>query len=296
MKRYTVGVFDSGIGGLTVLAECVRRLPGCDYLYYGDNAHAPYGSRSAEEITHLVRAALRVFSAYGVDAAVLACNTATAVCAQLMRKEFPFPVVGTEPAVKPAAERCSRALVLATPRTIGSDRLRSLVKRFPWCAFTLFAPPDLAGAVERAEGRAEKVKLEDHLPRGNYDGVVLGCTHYVYLRREISAFYGAPVFDGNRGTAQRLASLLSDGGERGFAGTADHKSGKTGTADHCGAKIGTADHKSGETGTADHFGEKRELFDKNGKNSAKTGAKTSIFYLGSGKTVNKRIYEQMFAT
>lgn len=351
MKKYLVGVFDSGIGGLTVLSECVRRLPDCDYLYFGDNAHAPYGSRSPEEITSLVRTALRVFDAYGADAAVLACNTATAVCARAMREEFSFPVVGTEPAVKPAAFRCAQALVLATPRTVRSERLRRLVGRFPQCSFTLFAPVGLAGAIERAEGQAGAIDLKEHLPRGKYDGVVLGCTHYIYLRKEISAFYRAPVFDGNRGTAERLAAVLGVaaareeeaissgaasgarfperegigaffagetgivGGGLGKTGTADHRAqaeektvafcSETGMTDHRLQKTGTADHKRGSEG-ADLPAERQEKngenknkcfykIGKNGKKSDKKWQKTSIFYLGSGKNLNKRLYEQMFA-
>ena len=351
MKKYLVGVFDSGIGGLTVLSECARRLPDCDYLYFGDNAHAPYGSRSPEEITSLVRTALRVFDAYGADAAVLACNTATAVCARAMREEFSFPVVGTEPAVKPAAFRCAQALVLATPRTVRSERLRRLVGNFPQCSFTLFAPVGLAGAIEQAEGQAGAIDLKEHLPRGKYDGVVLGCTHYIYLRKEISAFYRAPVFDGNRGTAERLAAVLGVaaareeeaissgaasgarfpereekeaffagetgivGGGLGKTGTADHRASaegktvtfcsETGMTDHRLQKTGTADHKRGTEG-ADPPAERQEkngenknkCFYKIGKNGKKSGEKwqkTSIFYLGSGKSLNKRLYEQMFA-
>jgi glutamate racemase len=210
-KGFRIGVFDSGIGGLTVLETCLRVAPDLNYFYYGDNFHAPYGNRSAEEITVFVRRALTKFSEIGVDAAVLACNTATAVCAERMRGEFPFPVIGTEPAVKVAAKTCRNVLVLATSRTVESARFQSLIQSVPSCRFTPFAARGLAGAIEAKFLFGKSLTLSDHLPKGNYDGVVLGCTHYVYLKSEISAFYGGiPVFDGNEGTAKRLVSVLSE--------------------------------------------------------------------------------------
>lgn len=217
-----VGVFDSGIGGLTVLKACVGKLPDCLFYYYGDNARAPYGSRPRGEIVRFVAEALRRFERIGVDAAVLACNTATAVCAEQMRAAFPFPVVGVEPAVRPAALQCSRVLVLATPRTAESDRLRRLLARYPQCDFTVCALPYLAGAIERALTRGEKLTISDHLPAGRYDGVVLGCTHYVFFRQEIARFYGCRVFDGGEGTANRLKSVLAEQLVRRKNGIADH--------------------------------------------------------------------------
>ncbi len=217
-----VGVFDSGIGGLTVLKACVGKLPDCLFYYYGDNARAPYGSRPCGEIVRFVSEALRRFERIGVDAAVLACNTATAVCAEQMRAAFPFPVVGVEPAVRPAALQCSRVLVLATPRTAESDRLRRLLTRYPQCEFTVCALPHLAGAIERALTLGETLTISDHLPAGRYDGVVLGCTHYVFFRQEIARFYGCRVFDGGEGTANRLKSLFAEQFGRKENGIDDH--------------------------------------------------------------------------
>ena len=217
-----VGVFDSGIGGLNVLAACMQRLPGCRFYYYGDNVHAPYGARPKEEIVRFTRHAMRVFASMRVDAAVLACNTVTAVCVEEMRSEFSFPVVGMEPALRPAAASCRDVLVLATPHTIASERLRSLILRAPACRFTLAALPDLAGEIERCLTRGTPLTLSDHLPDVSPDGVVLGCTHYVFFRREIARFYGCPVFDGVQGTANRLAAVLSEVLEEQKIGTDDH--------------------------------------------------------------------------
>ncbi len=255
-----VGVFDSGVGGLNVLAACVRRLPHCLFFYFGDNRHAPYGSRTPAQITRFVRAALGRFAALGVDAAVLACNTATAVCAQAMRAEFPFPVIGMEPAVAPAARVCSHALVLATPCTAGSARLKALIGRFPQCRFTVCALPGLAGAIERHFARGKKLTLSDHLPACSCDGVVLGCTHYAFFGHEIGDFYHAPVFDGIEGTAERLVHVL--------AARQD--------AAHC----GTVDHLRPNQNP-------NKCFNKNYKKPGKSG----VIFLGNAKNFNKMVYK-----
>lgn len=261
---FRVGVFDSGIGGLTVLKECVRLAPDCAYYYLGDNFRAPYGSRPPEELLGFVREALLAFSEIGVDAAVLACNTATAVCADVLRREFPFPVIGTEPAVRPAARVCKRALVLATPATCASGRLHALTAQCPSCDFTLFPAEGLAAAIEKKLTKGEELSLDDHLPRGDFDGVVLGCTHYVFLRRQIADFYRLPTFDGNSGVARRLRSVLWD-----TVGT---------DRDETGEKLG--------------FLTTNKRLQKMQKNLPKKG----VFFIGNAKKCNKTVFKQMFAT
>ncbi len=254
-----MGIFDSGIGGLTVLAACVRSLPAARFYYLGDNAHAPYGSRTGEEITRFVRTALQRFARLRADAAVLACNTATAVCAERMRAEFSFPVIGMEPAVAPAAKTCRRILVLATPRTVQSDRLHALLARFPSCSFSVVPLPALAGAVERHFRFGENLTLSDYLPRIPCDGVVLGCTHYAFFRREIGDFYRVPVFDGADGTARQLYSVLAE-------------------REKC-LRFGTADHLLGEQNPNKCFTKKY-----------KKGQNGGIFFLGKAKKDNQRVY------
>ncbi len=268
-----VGVFDSGIGGLNVLDACAARCPGACYLYFGDNAHAPYGSRTQGEIVSLTRRAMRLFSRLGADAAVLACNTATAAAAERMRAEFAFPVVGVEPAVLPAAARCARVLVLATPHTASSRRLASLVARARGCRVEVRACPGLASAVEGAGGDFASLDLSAHLPRVSCDGVVLGCTHYCFLRDRISAFYRAPVFDGCDGTARRLAALLGPG---------------------CACGQGDVTTRPAPIGTDDHFPENPNKFSDFCLKRGKNGKKTVIFFLGEGKMTNLIQYEQMF--
>lgn len=209
-----VGVFDSGVGGLTTLAACLHENPQAEFYYLGDNEHAPYGNKSEEEIASLVRGAMTQFREMGVDAAVLACNTATTVCIREMRKEFSFPVIGTEPAVSLAAAHCREALVLATPRTARSDRLRKLIEEAPSCRFTVLPCEGLAGEIEAYLTGVGNSSTSIHLPDFggiSYDGAVLGCTHYVFFEKEIEQILGCKTFNGNRGVARRLKSVLSAG-------------------------------------------------------------------------------------
>lgn len=263
-QRVCIGVFDSGAGGLGVLFECLRLSHGVRYFYLSDEAHAPYGSRTEQEIASYVRKGLRIFEALGVDAAVLACNTATAACVEEMRRAFPFPVVGTEPAVR-LAERagCKHALVLVTPRTAQCARFRALLAR-ERDRFTVFSPPRLASAVERFVTEGERFPLSDHLPRGTFDGVVLGCTHYTLVKDEIAAFYASPVFDGNPGTARRVLSLAGRDGQ---------------------PPAGIFDHRKGGLTT-----------NKRSAQECEPTTKNEVFFLNSPKIYNKLHDEHMFST
>lgn len=210
MQGSFIVVYDSGVGGLTLLRECVRRLPGENFLYYGDNENAPYGNRSPQEIRELVFRSFENITGARVRAIVLACNTVTAVCAEELRRRYSFPVLGLEPAVKPAVRRGGRILLLATRATLESERVKRLVSEcsgladiFPYC------PENLAGEVEKNILRLSSVDLRAHLPQGRFDSVVLGCTHYIFLRERIEEMYGCPVLDGNSGTADHLAKSLN---------------------------------------------------------------------------------------
>lgn len=210
MSQSYIVFFDSGIGGLTLLEECCRKLEGERLLYYGDNENAPYGNKSSRAIEALALNAFNYLSGFPVKAAVLACNTVTAECAEALRRRFSFPIVGVEPALKPAAKRCKNVLVIATKATLSSRKFSGLCESVSAdCRFTFHCPKDLAGEIESKIADLSQIDLARHLPRGDYDGAVLGCTHYIYLRREISAYLKCPVFDGNAGTADHLIDLLA---------------------------------------------------------------------------------------
>ena len=257
-RALKVGIFDSGIGGLSVLDACKKLLPEVKFYYYGDNHRAPYGNRSEEEILCFTREAFDCFLKLKVDAAVIACNTATACAVDELRRAYPFPVVGMEPAVKPAAQACKRVLVLTTKATAQSARMQMLMGRFPNCEFTLWPCQHLALAIEKFVTVGENFLLSAHLPEGKFDGVVLGCTHYSIFAHEIAAFYSAPVFDGNQGTAKRLKSVL--------------KLDTLGTAAHCNVK----------------------KLNQNTNNCLNFYGRNRIKFIGKSRKINKNAYFRTF--
>lgn len=201
-----VGVFDSGIGGMTLLSECIKRLPFLNYYYFGDNAHAPYGNKSREELLTLSRRAFDEFARLKVSAVVLACNTVTTECVSALRQEYSFPIVGTEPALR-SASQCKRLLVLATAATLHSQKYRRLMQERQGDTVG-FTPTNLVAEIEKNAPNFENVGIADHFYKIPCDGVVLGCTHYIYIKEAIQSFFGAPTFDGNYGTAKQLQKTL----------------------------------------------------------------------------------------
>ena len=219
-----IGVFDSGIGGLTVLAEALARLPGADYLYFADTASVPYGNKPKQVVRDCVFAGVDFLVAQGLDALVVACNTATSVAIEDLRHRHRFPIIGMEPAVKPALEGlhgaaggpASRVLVLATDMTLREEKFHSLVNRIDAEARVDYL--SLQGLVARAEAfdfaeasilpylREATARLD--LPA--YGAVVLGCTHFPYYRPHLRQLFGpeTALVDGNRGTVNNLCAQL----------------------------------------------------------------------------------------
>ena len=264
MEEEYVAFFDSGVGGLTLLSAFCHVYPGVPALYFGDNANAPYGGRPAGEIRRLVFAAFEELARFPVRAAVVACNTATAVCIEELRRRFPFPVVGVEPALRPAAEsaRGGRLLLLCTRATFASSRVRRLLAGCP-SPVVVRCPARLAAAVDANALSLASLSVGPFLPPGRFAAAVLGCTHYVWLRRAFSAALGCPVYDGTAGALRRLAAaagLPDPDGSAAAARRGEDAAPPAGTADHAGedaaAGAGTADHAgknaAAGVGTADH--------------------------------------------
>ncbi len=195
-----IGMFDSGVGGLTVLAACKRLMPSARYLYLDDGAHAPYGDRSVREVTDLSVANVRLLADAGCDAIVIACNTATAAAASVLRRMFSLPIFGLEPAVKPALAAVSgNVLLLATPVTARLRRYPARVK--------VGVERTLACDIERAAGdpAALKALAERTLAKySDYDAIVTGCSHYAHL----IPYLPRPVFDGADGLAAHMRRTL----------------------------------------------------------------------------------------
>lgn len=213
-----IGVFDSGIGGLTLLNQLTERLPNENFGYYADSKHVPYSYRTPEEILEFVEEACLFLRDKGAKAVVLACNTATNVAVEYLRQKYQFPIIAIQPAVKVAAdfsEDHKRILVAATPVTLKAHRYQKLIKTLGIAdRITNVALPKL---VEFAEKRIFKgVEVEVYLKEkvsefdtSDYHYMVLGCTHFTFYERLIeSLFSNLTVVDGNEGTAKQVHRLL----------------------------------------------------------------------------------------
>lgn len=217
-KHSPIGVFDSGVGGISVLGELARTLPHENFLYFGDNLHAPYGTKPAEEVLGYVRGVMARLMARDVKAVVIACNTATSVAAAILRAELELPIIGMEPALKPAAEqrRDGQILVLATPMTLRLPKFQALYDRYGEGAVRLPCPGLMELVEAQAFDQAQRY-LEEQLSAydlQHVDAVVLGCTHYVFLRPILQELLPPHVriLDGNAGTARQLARVLEQRG------------------------------------------------------------------------------------
>lgn len=214
-----IGIFDSGAGGISVLRSLMRYLPGERFAYFGDSLNTPYGSRSedwvirrCEDITSFL------MDQIDVKTIVIACNTATAVAADILREEYrDFPIFGIEPALKPAVmENPGKTiLVMGTEMTLRLDRYKLLVDRWGTESAIVSIPcPGLADAIEDGkEGTEELQELVDSLVgkwNGYADAVVLGCTHYPFALNEIRNALGSDikVYDGADGTARNVRATL----------------------------------------------------------------------------------------
>lgn len=222
-REQPIAVFDSGVGGISVLRELVRMMPNEDFLYYGDSANAPYGTKTTEEVRSLTISHVEDFLASGAKAVCIACNTATSAAVGKLREIYPdLPLVGIEPALKPAVlyKPQSRVLVMATPMTIREKKFEHLVERFSDQATIYKLPcPGLMEFVESGHYNSKEVKdflsqlLYDYTG-GKIDAAVLGCTHYPFVRRQIQEVLGEEVqiFDGGCGTARELKRRMEAAG------------------------------------------------------------------------------------
>ncbi len=222
-RNSPIGVFDSGVGGIGTLAALRRELPRERFLFYGDTANAPYGTKSREEVMGCVSRIMDRLLDQDVKAVVIACNTATAVAAAELRVRYDLPIIGIEPALKPAHEmrREGSILVLATPMTLRLEKFHALYQRYGEGAIPLPCPGLMELVEQEADGEARRYLTDLFRPYDltKVDAVVLGCTHYVFLRPILQELLPASVavLDGNEGTARQLRrvlaakELLSDG-------------------------------------------------------------------------------------
>lgn len=196
-----IGIFDSGIGGLSVARAVRERLPGEDILYVADSRHAPYGDKSDAFIRDRMHVITDFLLGQGAKAVVVACNTATTAAIAELRDTFSVPIIGVEPGVKPAVEATCTGVVgvLATPRTLQTHSFEKLAARFSRDVTLLVQPcPQLVHQIEALDFDSDKTRALLHeylsplLSKGA-DTIVLGCTHYNYLAEQISAAAGRDV-------------------------------------------------------------------------------------------------------
>lgn len=220
-KSSPIAVVDSGMGGITVLKKLHRIMPNENYIYFGDSANSPYGTKTKEQIRDITVALVEKMMQRGAKSVVVACNTATSAAAETIRSKYPdYPLVGIEPALKPAAlsSNWPRVLVLATPLTLREEKFNKLMARFEGEAeFIKLPAPELVGFVER--GEADSAECREYLENilepyadNKVDAVVLGCTHFPFARRHIQEILGDEVlvFEGSMGAAKQCQRLLAD--------------------------------------------------------------------------------------
>lgn len=216
-----IGVFDSGVGGVSVLRELVRLMPQEHYLYFGDSANAPYGEKTTEQVRQLTMAAAERLIKRDVKALVVACNTATSAAIHVLREKYPdMVVIGIEPALKVAADRFPKGNigVMATSVTLREEKFQHQTERFPDARIYPIPAP---GLVEKIEGGLLKDKqtyelLEKLLLpyQGRLDALVLGCTHYPFAAALIGEILGPEtvLLDGGAGTARQTKRCLEAAG------------------------------------------------------------------------------------
>lgn len=217
-----IGFFDSGIGGITVLYDTLKMLPNEDYLYYADTLNVPYGPKPKDEVKKYIFNAVDFIIQQGVKVIVIACNTATSVAIEELRAKYSIPIIGMEPAVKPAIEKNKdinkRVLVTATALTAKEEKLQNLIAKLDnEHAVDLLPLPGLVQFSERLEFNEEIVLpyLKEQLFKydlSNYETIVLGCTHFSYYKDMFRKLLSSHVniIDGNIGTAKNLKRILQE--------------------------------------------------------------------------------------
>ena len=219
-----IGFMDSGLGGLSVLREAMKIMPAEDFIYFGDSANAPYGTKPRDEIRRLTFEVVEYLLSRGIKGLAVACNTATGAAVRDLRNMYPeLPIVGIEPAVKPAVlgSNGGRILVLATPMTIELQKFRTLLEKYKNQAEIISVPcKGLMEFVENGDLEGEDLSEYFELNIAPYltddtEGIVLGCTHYPFLKKHLESFLKdrkIPLYDGSYGTAAELKRRITVAG------------------------------------------------------------------------------------
>lgn len=220
-SNFSIGFFDSGVGGISVLREAMKLLPKENYIYIGDSLNAPYGVKTPEEVRKLSFNIIDKLISMNVKAIVVACNTATSIAIDDLRKTYKdMPIIGIEPALKPAVEKYGDGIIaiMATPMTLTENKFSKLREKYSKTAEIISMPCD--GLVEIIEsGNTEGEIVENYLrnrfkdiPKEKVSAIVLGCTHYPFVKEALRNVIHSDVaiIDGSLGTAKQLKRKLEE--------------------------------------------------------------------------------------
>jgi len=217
-----IGVFDSGVGGISVLGQLWKLMPNENYIYLGDSKNAPYGTKPEEEIKKYTTESIKKLIDMGVKAVVIACNTATSVAAADLRQSYDIPIIGIEPAVKPAAtnHKGENVVVMATPMTLKKEKFLNLMESYSDMSKIIPLPcPNLVEIIEK--GKTSGSEIDEYLKnlfkpfeKTEVSVVVLGCTHYPFVKEAIRKYfdYKVDIIDGGFGTAKETKRRLKEEG------------------------------------------------------------------------------------
>lgn len=215
-----IGIFDSGLGGISVLKELKKHMPNEHFIYYGDSAYAPYGTKSKDYIIDRCIQICDYLISRNVKAIVIACNTATSVAAPIVRKKYNIPIIGMEPALKVAAQNKvdQNIIVMATPLTLKEKKFEDLMSHFNNDNNIMKMPcPELVKIVENDELDNKNKVLNQlytyyrDINLKEVDSIVLGCTHFVFYRNYFDEHFNhINIIDGNLGTSNHLQHILEE--------------------------------------------------------------------------------------
>ena len=220
-KDLPIGFLDSGVGGLSVLREAIKIMPNENYIYFGDSKNAPYGVKPTKEIRDLTFNVVDFLIEKGIKGLVVACNTATSAAVSELRRVYPdLPLVGIEPAIKPAVElnRSGKILIMATPMTIKQEKFNLLLNKYkekaeivpiPCAGLMEFIEDGVLSGKELEEYLEEKLSIYD---KSEISSIVLGCTHYPFVKDAIAKIVGSKVIiiDGGEGPAREIKRRLKE--------------------------------------------------------------------------------------
>lgn len=215
-----IGIFDSGMGGLTVLSEGAKILSNEDFVYFGDSKNIPYGTKTKSEVIKLSKKICQMLiDKYKVKAIIIACNTATSAAVNVLRDLYDIPIIGMEPAIKPALDenRGNKVAVLATEMTLREEKFNKLVESFENSDKIIKIPcSELVNLIEKVDFKREEIDLiiDKCLEKfSKIESIVLGCTHFLFIKKYLKEKFikeNIRIYDGNSGTILNLKRILNE--------------------------------------------------------------------------------------